>query len=179
MRFICLSILALLMATPAMADDEQSPYAYVTSAQWGRHYFKMLPDPKKAYRHDAGLGICYAVGRDGKDKELWRTSGWYAFSTHLSYDGRYLVRIGNWPRGHAPSKDHVGIAFYERGKLTRSYSTAELIGDRSKVQPSVSHYQFKKKVIGFGRAQYAFELVVIDGVTWRFDVRTGAVLGKK
>jgi hypothetical protein len=172
-------LMALMFVLPARADDEAPNHAYVRSTQSGRYFFKMVPGAKSYYRHDEGTGICYSVGRDGKDREIWRITGWYAFKTYLTDDGRYLVRLGNWPRERQPTDKDLGIAFYDRGKLLKRYSTKDLIKDKSKVQPSVSHYQYRKKVIGFDKPNKRFGLVTVDDVTWSFDVRTGKVLSKK
>ena len=173
---LILAAAVLTAPAPAHADEEQGAYAWVRSARWGRRYFKMLPDKGSPYDHAKGTGIAYEVQPVGPDKELWRVTGWYAFEAWLSQDGRSLVRLGNWPRGHEPKDEHLGIAFYRDGKLLRRYSTRDLIKDRTKVQPSVSHYQYKRSVPGFERSDTRFTLVSIDGVTWTFDVTTGAVL---
>lgn len=56
------------------------------------------------------------------------------------------------------------------GKELASYSTLDVIKDPSRVQPSVSHYQFYKRVIGLDNTGTRFSIEMIDGVTWTFDV---------
>lgn len=168
--------LTLCLSSPAQADEERTPTAHVTAADYGRYFFAMIPDPSGQFDHAKGSGICYEVRQDGSFVERWRTAGWYAFSVYLSFNGRHLVRIGNWPRGHAPSKDHLAIAFYDGGKQLATYSTLDVIRDPSRVQPSVSHYSFRKRVIGFDTTGTRFAIEMIDGVTWTFDVTTGRVV---
>jgi hypothetical protein len=173
-----LTLLSTVVAfsAAARADDEASQVAYVKAAPFGRCYFKMVPDPKARYDRKRGTGYAYQVNEKGADKLLYKTTGWYARRVALTAWGRYLVRLGNWPRGRAPSSKHLGIAFYDRGKLIKRYSTKQLIKDISKVQPSVSHYTFLKKVVGFSkRKRWLFAIVTVDGKRWTFDVRTGRV----
>lgn len=148
------------------------------SSAGGRYYFKMIPHTP--YDRKKGSGILYAVRSKGADKILWRVKGWYASRVYISYNGLYLVRLGNWQRGHAPSHKHIGIAFYKKGKLMRKYSTKDLIKNFSAVQPSVSHYQFLKQVIGFESGfSYRFKIRTIDNIEYTFNVSTGEIINEK
>ncbi|MBN1534785.1 MAG: hypothetical protein JXA20_19090 [Spirochaetes bacterium] len=170
---------ALAISVSVSADDEQSTYPYVSVALTGRYYFKMLPAEKGYYDHDAGTGIMCTLSRQGTEKELWRTGGWYAFRTYPSYDGECLVRIGNWPRGRRPAKDHLAVAFYKRGVLMKRYSTSDLIKENARVLPSVSHYEFLASVPGFSDFNYDFSLITVDRVHYRFNACTGEIIGWK
>ena len=172
-------ILTTGFTTYPKADDEAGPYAYVVTAQWGRYYFKMSPDPKDPYDHEKGVGVAYSVSPKGVDQELWKTEGWYAFQTYLSSDGRHLIRLGNWPRGHAPSKDHLAVAFYEDGKLLKAHSTLDLIRNLSKVRPSVSHYQYYKVTPNFKPNPQDFSLITVDDIEYTFDIKTGKITHQK
>jgi hypothetical protein len=172
----------ILAIAVAFADEEAAPRPYITTAGEGGLYFRMVPDPVSPDepQHLSGKGYAYRVGTDQRDELLWTTSGWYAHRVVLSDDGRYLVRLGNWPRGDAPSKDHLAVAFYDQGQLLASYSTIDLIRDPSKVRPSVSHYQFASGSPGFvERYGHQFRLVTVDGAVHLFDVRTGILAGRK
>ena len=171
-----LTIGLCLLASTASADEEQSPYAYVKASASGRTYFKMAPSAHARHDRNQGRGVAYAVTQTGPDEVLWETSGWYAFRVFLSTDGQHLVRLGNWPRGRTPAAKHLGIAFYDRGKLTRKYSSKELICDHTKVRPSKSHYRFLDKVIGFDAEEKRFTVIAVDKTRWTFDVKTGEVV---
>ncbi len=189
--YVCLIILSCSLSN-VFADDEQSQYPYVIASDGGRYFFLMKSDPNDIYNREKGTGICYEVTRNGEFKELWRTEGWYSFKTFLasSYDGNgqpkrlhlYLVRLGNWPRGHKPSVDDVGVGFYKDGELIKLYSTVDLIRNVSAVRPSVSHYEYlDNKYEPVLEYQYengfsVFKLVTIDGVHYQFDVRTGQII---
>lgn len=180
MRFF-VTILAILVFSSGtlFADDEQSTYAYISAGHGGRAYFKMVPDPKKHYTHKAGTGTMYVLQRDGSSKKLWSLSGWYAFRTYPSHWGRYLVRLGNWPRGRTISDKHLAIAFYDRGKLIKRYSTKDLIKHPTRIQPSVGHYRYLRKAIGFIGYSKRFVLVTWDNMRYDFDVRSGKIVSVK
>lgn len=173
-------LLTLGFATPALADREACPTPYVKANERGSIYFKMSPDPAAPCDRTKGSGAAYQVAV-GADQLLWKTEGsWYAQTTFLSEDGRYLIRIGNWPRGRKPSKDHLAIAFYDNGKLLKRYSTLELIKDPSQVETSVSHYAFYHDPPGF-TAPHAktFLLTTIDGIAYTFNITTGEIASTK
>ncbi|MBI2921993.1 MAG: hypothetical protein HYY18_12980 [Planctomycetes bacterium] len=161
------------------SDNEAPPYAYVSVAPGGRYYFKMFPDPKGRGR-EFGRGVMYRVREEEADEEVWRTEGWYSAQTFPTADGTGLVRIGDWPRGNAPSEEHLGIAFYKEGKLLKSYSTKELIQDVSAVQATKSHYAFLKDAIGFVPAGgNRFAIRTVDDVLHVFDAGTGELLRRE
>jgi hypothetical protein len=174
----------IVAAATARADEEVAPHAYVATAAGGDYYFRMVPEPV-AGPYDPqtipGTGRAYRVTDRETDEALWSTSGWYAFKVLLSYDGRYLVRIGNWPRGRAPAAEHLAIAFYDQGKLLAAYSTKDLILAPERLLPSVGHYEFLAEPPAFlePAGGYALRLVTADGVEYVFDVQTGAVTGRR
>ncbi len=171
-------IFFLMIAFNLWADEEASQYAYVKSSSGGRYYFKMIPEVP--YNRTKGKGILYAVSGDQSDKVLWRVNGWYAFDTYISHDGRYLVRLGNWPRGRKPSHKHLGIAFYDKGTLIKKYSTKDLIKNPSAIMISISHYQFLAKVLGFEPIySYRFKIRTVDKIEYIFDVTKGTIISQK
>ena len=191
MRFSILAFVGLLCSLPSSADQPEFPYAYVASSPGGRFYFRMVPTVEGSVDRSDGFGIAYRVGNDESDEILWRTEGWYSFEVFLSFDGRCLVAMGPWNGGSRPSNDHLALAFYRDGKLLREYSTADLVEDGSKVTTSASHYtwlardawvppsdpdpnhepRFVRPVI--------FELTTVDGIVYRFDATSGAIVEKK
>jgi len=176
---ITLAVLSIGPRNNVAADEEQSTYPCVSASYGGRYFFKMIPGAKDYYGHDSGSGVMCAINRDGSITELWRVSGWYAFQTFPSYDGDCLVRLGNWPRGRRPLGEHLAVAFYKKGELVKQYSTIDLIKDQSKVQSSVSHYQYQDRVPGFNGYTHTFTLVTVDLVQYDFDARTGAITAWK
>ena len=181
-RKIIFVSLFLSVFTLVKGDEERAPYPYVITDIWGSFYFKMIPAKNGYYEREKGIGVAYAVKSGESDKEIWRVDGWYSFETFLSHDGIYLVRLGNWPRGHKPDKNHVGVAFYKSGKLLKMYSTKDLIVNESKVQPSVSHYEYLNRVVkpgfvaGYG---YQFQLTTVDNVKYVFNIKTGKVVSRR
>ena len=177
-RNICIiALLILFLSAYAWADSEAPPYPYVTTAEYSRYYFKMIPSDQ--YDREKGSGICYEATVDNKDKVLWKSNGWYSFEVYLSNDGMYLVRMGNWPRGHELSAQHLAIAFYKEGKLLKSYSTKDLVKNSSAIQVTVSHYFWKDKAPVFHAYEKRFQLVTIDKIEYVFDITNGEIISKK
>ena len=168
MKIVLIIFLVLgtsLLFSASIYDKESPPYTYMISSENGKFIFKMFAE---------GKGIMYEVTDTEHNKEIWKVEGWYAFKTFITNDGQYLIRIGNWPRGDKPSEDDLAIAFYEKDKLIKSYSTRELIKDDSLVPISVSHYEFMKEqpyLDGF-----RIILITVDGIAYKFDVTNGLIL---
>ncbi len=180
-------ILLLSFAIPklALADSVQTPIPRISTAREFPFIFVMVPevrDESGKIRSEA-RGTAYMVTPDGTFQQQWTVSGWFAWETYLSEDGRYLIRKGLWPEGAAPSKNDLAVAFYDNGKLIRSYSTADLIKDPKAVRVSVSHYDWElpedsdRQIRVYIEATFA--LKTIEGVKYTFDVRTGNILKKE
>ncbi len=186
-RLVVVALLATvsLGVAPPVPDSPAMPLPYVVSSEhFGTFMFRMTP---KDYATEGSepYGQAFRVGRTAAEDELlWEVRGWYAFSTFLSMDGRYLVRLGNWPSGHEPEEADLAVAFYEDGRLLAEHSTLDVIRDVSKVQPSVSHYGFldaeeRPGLVPLSRHDYktsGFTLTSVDRVRWTFDIRTGEVV---
>ncbi len=175
---ILISVFVLTTISTLWADKEAPQYVYVRSSYGGQYYFKMIPEAD--YDRTKGRGALYLVTKKRLDKVLWKVKGWYAFQTYISYDGRYLIRIGNWPRGRIPSHKHLGIAFYDKGTLIKKYSTKDLVKNLPPVRASVSHYRFLEKVLGFESAySHRFKIKTADKMEYTFDVTHGKIVSQK
>lgn len=180
MRTVLIILFVLISCSVSVADEEIAPYPYIAATENGRFYFKITPDQEAKYDHDKGSGTLFEINNDGTEKALWKVEGWYAFKTYISHDGKYLVRMGNWPRGREPSDEHLAIAFYKEGKLLKSYSTKNLIKDPSAIRPTKSHYFYLKKVIGFEEFYgYHFIIQTIDNAEYVFDASNGMIISRE
>ena len=179
MRFAQVALVVLLLSPCALGDTPAAARAYVGVGDGGHYYFKILPCLKNSSDLSCGSVRVYEVSDEGPDRPVWSASGWFAFSAYLSDDGKYLVRMGDWPGGSEPSDSDLAIAFYEDGKLLKQYSTKQLIRDPSKVVRSVSHYQFLREVRGFQPYTKMFTIVAVDGTEYTFDVRHGDIVREK
>lgn len=185
------ALVSLFWLSTSVADHERRPVPLVFASEpEGDAVFAMVPaklDANRKVSRDA-YGVAYRLTRDGTLKELYRTKGWYSFKVHVSADGKYLVQLESRPRGHAPSKDHVAVAFYKDGKLTKRYSTVELVKDPAKVRSTVSYYEWLAADMSEDQAEVqvrglqpsldyfnVFALHTLDGWTYRFDVTTGEI----
>ncbi|MHC4757450.1 MAG: hypothetical protein ACYTE8_02225 [Planctomycetota bacterium] len=169
-----------LLVNFTQADLSAPPIPYVRASQQGRFFFKMVPakSTRTGYRQGVegeAFGVAYSVEKNGSFKERWKTSGWYSRTVFLSNDGKYLVRIERFGLGQEPTKDCLAIAFYNKGKLLKEYTTSDLVKDKSKVIKTVSHYMWLARENGILRldSQNVFHLKTIDGIIYQFDVTTG------
>lgn len=124
------------------------------------------------------FGKAYKLNDDGSSTLMWEVSGWYSFENYLSSDGRYLVRMGDWPQGETVSKDHMAVAFYDNGKELKRYSTADLVKNPRKIQRTVSHYFWLAEDQTYPKIEYKnnFLLKAIDGYIHEFDMETGELI---
>lgn len=182
MRKLEVVAIVMLVCTVGLADSPTPPYTHIAASTNGKFYFKMIPDPNPqnlVLSQPRGVGIMYEVSSNGPDKELWRVSGWYAHAFYVSHDGKYLVRLGNWPVGDKPSHEDLAIAFYMEGKLIKSYSTKDIIRNPQSVIRSVSHYEYLERVIGFTPSSpYEFVIRTVERLDYAFDIRNGKIISK-
>lgn len=177
---LILPLIFLLSPGSLWADSEAMPGAYVEASVGGKYYFKMIPDEKNPFNRENGHGILFKVNPKGPDEVVWETDGWYAFNVHIHFKGEYLVRMGDWPRGHQPADEDLGIAFYNKGKLIKKYSTKDLVKDVTVIRPSVSHYSYLKEIKGFvNRYSNIFIITSLDNIEYQFDVATGKIVSEK
>jgi hypothetical protein len=165
-----------IVTLSCLADSVESPYRKATTSESGLAIFVMMP----VYQDDAvkrgdGRGIMYALKSDGSFEKKWETSGWYSHGVIPSDDAEFLVRIGDWPEGDGPKKEDLAVAFYRRGKVVRSYSTADLVIDTKKVRRTVSHYYW----LAEGKRSYihdtTFVLTTVDDRCIVFDLTSGMI----
>ena len=118
-------------------------------------------------------GTLYEV-RSGKDKVIYTVSGWYSYRVFISNDGKYLIRMGDWPSG-TPKAEDLAIAFYVDGQQKKSYSTLDLLKEPSKVPRSISHYRWLESVNPSYMPEQMFSVVTVEKVTITFDITTGEI----
>ncbi|RBP46118.1 hypothetical protein DES53_102504 [Roseimicrobium gellanilyticum] len=192
------TLLFLFCAAPfAVADQPAPEFRHVTTAQGGRCFFKMIPEKwhyenNRPVKEKEAWGVAYELDENGEFVELWRTEGWYASEVFLSDDGRYLVRMGVWPT-ISEKFDDVAVAFYDRGKLLKSYEVRDLVKQPHRIEFSASHYEWRPEQQtvpngistelfpgSFLQSDYLqgdyFHLVMIDKTAYRFDLATGNIL---
>ena len=173
--FLILSA-SLVPASACLADQMAIPEAYVAAGDGGRYYFKMRPATDTRV---GGGGETYKVNADGSDTPVWSVSGWYSYSVYLSYDGENLVRLGEWSFAARPTEDRLGVAFYKRDRLIKQYSIKELVRDPSRAPRTVSFYHYLGRVDGVGGDLGTFRLTTCYGITYTFDIKTGAILSRE
>jgi hypothetical protein len=193
MRFLPLIVILGLIRS-GIADTPPTPRPFVTVSGSGRCFFTLLPPGcnERGETTRKPFGVAYELAENGALHELWRTEGWYAFTCFLSDNGRYLVVLNDSPGGHELSNDPA-LLFYDRGKLVgKKFSTADLVKDKTKVRPSVSHYQWlfdpsdledelppHPQAPHYCSSDNEFFLTTIDGVSYTFDAARGEIRESK
>ncbi|OGW83391.1 MAG: hypothetical protein A3C47_03410 [Omnitrophica bacterium RIFCSPHIGHO2_02_FULL_51_18] len=176
-KIIVATVFSIFISSLSWADSEAPLFPYVTTAEYGHFYFKMVPDP--SYDTNKGSGTCFEVTEGEADKILWQTTGWYSYQVYLSQDAEYLVRMGNWPRGHEVSAGHLAVAFYKKGNLLKSYSTKDLIKNPFAIKPTVSHYFWSSEAPVFKSSENQLIIVTEDKIEYTFDITSGEILTQK
>ena len=160
-------------APVCFADLVAPPRPYVVSSVDGSHYFKMIPDKKDVWNRAKAKGTLYEV-RSGKDKVIYSVSGWYSYQVFISNDGKYLIRMGDWPSG-TPKTEDLAVAFYADGRQKKSYSTLDLLKEPDKAPRSISHYRWLDKADESYMLSEMFSVVTIEKVEITFDITTGKI----
>ncbi len=160
-----MTLCAVLTAAP-LGADEPLPAPELKTVCSKNGFFCAEMDPGRnvttVYRRRAG----------GVRDPLWSMPGWFRVAS-LSNDGEYLV-TGFDGSNLLPldyKKDQVMLSFYDRGRLLRQVRLNELVSDFSKLQKTVSHYQWGQYLGLNPEDHYVVELA--DKRWMLFDVRTG------
>lgn len=197
-RATIVALLTAFMCALGRADTPSWPVPLVFTNDSGSNVvFAMNPPlygPDDKITREA-FGIAYRLGTDGKFTEIYRTDGWYSFRVFVSQDGHYLIQMGPWNEGDHPEKTHLAVAFHKDGKLLKSYSTADLIKDPSKIEATTSHYRWlaparhrpARLMIDVDPRDLklhlsydnVFTLHTIDDLTYEFDATTGTIKSTK
>ena len=181
MRFIAFPTMFFLSAT-CFAGMRRDPVPHAITSPGGHFVFTMLPGPK-GQEYSGGTGICSKIESDGTLSELWRTSGFYSEDLELHYDGNVLVRIGSWGSGDQEKgdpKDSLAVAFYVKGKEVKRYKVSDLVKDESKLEDTSAGLWWLEydpyRSPSFRPGEDVFQLKTLDGIRYRFDMNTGAIL---
>lgn len=164
---------ATLLAPECSADLVGPPVPYVINSADGSHYFKMVPYPRDVWNKAKATGTLYKV-RSGKDKVIYRVSGWYSFQVFISNNGKYLIRMGDWPSG-TPTADHLAVAFYVDGQQKKSWSTLDLLKNPDMVPRSISHYRWLEKADSSYILTEMFSVDTVEKVRITFDITNGEI----
>ncbi|WP_044555729.1 hypothetical protein [Shewanella piezotolerans] len=180
-RLILLIIICMSFSVKADKEAPSKPFIATQDTALESYYFKMIPE--YSYYENGALivekeawGKAYRLNYDGSNTELWSVSGWYAREVYLAgKDAQNLVRLGDWPRGHELKETDLAVAFYDSGRLIKSYSTKDLIKNKNSIDLTVSHYRWLESH-EFNLSRSRFTLTTLGGTTYRFSVSTGDIV---
>jgi len=118
-----------------------------------------------------GYGVAFNFDLiNGKETLLWETKGWFSLNTHISNDGRYLVRIENCSNSY---KDTV-LFFYDTGMLIKSYRICDLLNNYQKYHDKQFGYYFLKRVEDY--KSDCFVIITRENIEYVFIIINNDVL---
>lgn len=180
------ALLLLFVANFYLMGDSLAPKKeYVIVSEGRKHFFCMIPPKtdKKNGRYiqtQTPKGTLYELKENGELKPLWEVNGWYSFNTYLSYKGRYLVSVDSFHSGYKPTNSDIALRFFDKSKLIKKYTTADLVKDGEEVGVSTSHYSwvsfFIEPKIDIDNK---FTINTYSKEKLTFDVRTGKLLSRE
>lgn len=174
LTYLLLATFLLGIAATADADSEAMPRPVVYSSPGGAYYLRLIPSPD--FDESKHEGTVYRVSAGG-DELLYKTHGWYSFAVLVSADGRHLVRTGPWPRYNWPPEDTPALVFYTDGVEMRRYVVADLVGDLSNLQFSVSHYSWGGHLKWTNEGwESTVQVETVEDRTIVFDIKTGEIV---
>jgi len=158
--------LLLMQVTISFADSPKRPYDYTVETKNAQFEFRMFaPDTDSSDTTNRNSGL-YPNNTDSTDP-LWSVD-WYAFNVIPHSNGQHLVRQGPWASGTA----ELAVAFYKEGEELTSYRISDLITDESKLQYSVSHFQWRSEII-YEEDKDSLTISTLDGNRYVFSLLTG------
>lgn len=178
-----LVLLSGLVLAGLAAAEELAPYAYVTSSEDGRVYFRMVPD-----KESMGRGTLFVVSQEGgPDQAAWSVEGFWAPKVFVtSADARVMVRLGRSSSARDAGDQDLAIAFYRDGKRVRRYTNADLLGKEASTSvprstgpfpyvdfddpPRFAHEEIN------GKPTLLFQIRLTVGRVRRFDPTTGEAI---
>ena len=172
-NILMLSLGLLISSSWALADKPAPPRDHTKITENGEYIFVMLRPEDQQAKEYSDLRKNYKVSglyrNDGSSEPLW-TVDWYAFGVIPDSDGRHLMRWGPW----ASSTDQLALSFYEDGKEIKRYLVWELVCDETKLERSVSHFQWASGS-NYDEAQGTLQLTTHDDRTYHFLLETGEI----
>nr|MCH9675452.1 hypothetical protein [Gammaproteobacteria bacterium] len=105
---------------------------------------------------------------DGSLEPLW-TIDWFAHSTHVTNDGRFMVRDGPW----AGATDQLGIAFYDNGALISWFAIGDVVSDLNDLVHTTSHFFWRQGEAHFDADSGVYKFATVSGDRLEFHAKTG------
>ena len=183
-----ITLVMILVSPKAFADTPAPMVDFIETTANGQYDFVMLPELNRSPEAFTYGGVkkkpelrdqypASGLYLHGSKVPLW-TVNWNAFVVVLSDDGHHVAQLGPWPI--TDHYDELAIAFYEDGRLLKSWSVRDLVGNKGICLPqSVSHYRWlshlypktEKKQLSGERDEVKLETYLDQ--TIRFDLATG------
>ena len=154
------------------ADSPLPPPAKETIWSANRRFFAVMEPDNQI------TTIYRTIQGKQQGEKVWSMYGWFRVAA-LTDDGEHLV-AGYWSMNVIPldyNKKQAMLYFFKRGELINHVTLDQIIRDFSKLQRTVSHYQWGN-FEGLDKAGH-YVVETVEGRKIRFDVVTGTpVTGK-
>lgn len=166
-----------------LADSIAAPYSYTKPTPDGKYLFVMISP--RSPEDDASSWIESKAQKireirntytrsglyrnDGSSTPIWTVS-WYAYDVEPLSDAVHLVRPGPW----ATSSGSEAVAFFENGKLIRSYTVGDLVAVPVLMPHSVSHFMWRSDE-HLDDDTKTYSIKTKHGERYTFDVTTGRI----
>ncbi len=173
-------ILGICLILPHAFADRISNVArdYKTVTDDGKYVFVMLmsegmhgnkdAEIRKLYKQSGLYYVDYASKNDFTNKPIYTIDEYVSGDYILSSDGTYLIAWGPW----ASSLDQIAMTFYAQGEELNHYHIRELVCDASKLERTVSHFNWKENV-SYDDKNRILTVKTKDNMSHRFSVKTG------
>ncbi len=158
-------IVTITLAGICHADGPLPSPARETIWSANRRFFAVMEPDKQ-------ITTIYRAMPGKPGEKVWSMYGWFRVAA-LADDGDHLV-VGNGGMNLIPlnfNKQEVMIYFFKRGELINHVTLDQIIRDYSKLQRTVSHYQWGT-FEGFDQAG-RYVVNTVEGRRIRFDVAKG------
>jgi hypothetical protein len=179
MKLLIYWLLLLLLLPAAAYADEPRVQSTFTSPN-GRYELRVVRVRYRTMRSDNGekyrapKAATWVLFDKASGRQQYRVRGFFEAQTvHVADDGHTLAVVNDWST--APPVDALEVlAFYQRGRKTRSYHLAELLCSTYNVSKSVGHFSWLD-TMEFEPAQAVLRLKTYELRTLSFDARHGTL----
>ena len=166
-----LFILTFFIGLAAKADLPGPAYQYDRYSENGKFYFKSIP----FYNYDqTDFGKTLVYDNTTK-KQLYKIDNYLPTESFISNTGRTLVTTTYWMWGHSNFKDQKLIEIFINGKSTAKYYINDLVTNKSKLQPTVSHTLWYSKIFAINDTLF---IVTLENKVVSIELTTGKITKK-
>jgi len=151
------------------ADLPGPAYQYDRYSENGKYFFKSIP----FYNYDLtnfGKTLVYSARTK---KELYKIDNYLPSEAFISNTGKTLITTSYWMSGHTDIEDQTLIKIYINDSDTVQYYVDDLIKNKSKLQQTVSHTLWYKKMFAINDT---LNIITLENKVVRIDMSKGLII---